>query len=109
MPHLFHKKIILDEIKLKELLAGKMVTVGHTFNHEITIQLEDSLIEKSRDLEKLVDVIHLEEKDKGAIIIVREKGIPTQKLMFVKEELQKRFPGKQFLIIVGENIDVIKI
>ncbi len=46
MVHLFHERIILDLEKFKELLNGKMVTIGHTFNHEITLEFDSSILEK---------------------------------------------------------------
>ena len=46
MVHIYHGRIILSMKQFKELLNGKMVTTGHTFDYEITVELDPSIIEK---------------------------------------------------------------
>ncbi len=45
MVHLVHKRLFLDKKQLIRLLKGDTVSVGHTFDYEITIELNDEINE----------------------------------------------------------------
>lgn len=63
------------------------------------------------DLEIIdVEIIHLSEEDQGAIILLKKHSKKIEQDVYkLKSLLMEKFPDKKFVIIFGENIEVIKI